>query len=168
MSKNKVEINQKDLKALKKRFDSLEKFDKYLDKELSVTVKESENSAAMAFIANWGQVSGRGNKINSGKTKKGTHYVEMKVLADPKKKGKPIQNYLVFLEFGTRRVFSKARDFRFLRDLGLSDDLIKPFMASPLKRATNLMGKPFFFPALKKAIKNLNKRIEKRLKQITK
>ena len=156
MSKNKVEINKKDLKALQKRFDSLEKFDKYLDKELSVTVKESENSAAMAFNANWGQRTGSGfSSITSGRNKKLSHYVEAE------------KKYMPFLEWGTRRKFSPS-NLTPLDDLGIPRSYAKQFMAQPLKKETNIPGKPYFFPALKKAIKNLNKRIEKRLNQITK
>lgn len=156
MSKNKVEINQKDLKALQKRFDSLEKFDKYLDKELSVTVKESENSAAMAFTANWGNPTGQGRaSINSGKNKRLSHYVRAE------------KSYMPFLEWGTRRLFNPS-NLRFLDDLGIPRSYAKQFMATPLKKETNIPARPYFFPALKKAIKNLNKRIEKRLKQITK
>ena len=156
MSKNKVEINKKDLKALQKRFDSLEKFDKYLDKELSVTVKESENSAAMAFNANWGQRTGSGfSSITSGRNKKLSHYVEAE------------KKYMPFLEWGTRRLFNPS-NLRFLDDLGIPRSYAKSFMASPLKKETNIPARPYFFPARKRAIKNLNKRIEKRLKQITK
>lgn len=156
MNKNKVQINQKDLKTLQKRFDRLEDFDKFLDKALSVTVKKAENEAANRFTQQWNQPTGQGRaSITSGKTKKLGHYVKAQKM------------YMAYLEWGTRRQF-KPGNLRPMLELGIPKSYAAQFKASPLKKATNIPSRPYFFPSIQKAIKDMNKELKKQLDKITK
>ena len=156
MSKNKVEINKKDLKALQSKFKDLNKFDKYLDKEISVMAAKSRAEAVERYTAQWGTSTGNlRNAIRAGRKKLLHHYIKIGV------------KYAAYLEWGTRRKF-KPGNLKLLDELGIPRSYAAQWKASPLKRMTNIEGRPYFFPSIKNQIKEMNKRLKKRLQKITK
>jgi len=73
-------------------------------------------------------------------------------------------NYAPFIEFGTRYKKIELDD---LKELGLPVSYASQFKASPLKKATNISAKPFFFPSIRIEFRALLNRLEKRIKDLT-
>lgn len=70
------------------------------------------------------------------------------------------QNYAPFIEFGTRYKKIELED---LKALGLPVQYAAQFKASPLKKATNITAKPFFFPSVRFGMQKLLLSLRKRL-----
>ena len=104
----------------------------------------------------WGNPTGAlRSSIRAGRKKLLHHYIKIGV------------KYAPYLEWGTRRKFNPG-NLKTLDELGIPRSYAAKFKASPLKRMTNIEGRPYFFPSIKNQIKEMNKRLKRRLQKITK
>lgn len=148
-----VKINDKDLKKLMAKFGEFEGFDKEVDKEMRVAVLKGENDAAKRFTSNFGQLTGSGrSSITSGRGRIG-YYIAA------------VAKYMPFLEWGTRNKFHKG-NFKDMLALGIPESYAAQFKAVPLKKATNIEGKPYFFPAVKNSFAEMIQRLRSKLKRM--
>lgn len=148
-----VKIDNKNLNKLMAKFNEFEGMEKEIDQEMRKAVIHAENGAAKRFTQNFSQLSGSGrSSITSGKTK-GGYYVAA------------IAKYMPFLEWGTRNRFHKG-NFRDMLKLGIPESYAQQFKAVPLKKATNIEGKPYFFPAVKDAFAQMMQNLRNRVKRM--
>lgn len=147
-----VKIDNKDIRELQQKIKKLAQIDKSgLGNEIGKTAAFINYKAERALAAaNFDQSKGgliQGQDFGYDKASK-TATIEN------------TQNYAPFIEFGTRYKKIELED---LKALGLPVQYAAQFKASPLKKATNITAKPFFFPSVRFGMQKLLLSLRKRL-----
>lgn len=147
-----VKVDKKDLRLLTSKLENFKDFNKKVDLRLRVSSQKTANEAASKTPANDSHLR---LSIRANKQKKSVYDVIVGA------------TYGAFIEWGTRHKFSKS-SLKDMRDLGIPSSYAEQFKSTPLKRATNLTAKPYFFPAVRKNWKKTLKLLEKDIKNIVK
>jgi len=142
-----AQINQKDLRLLKKKIKSLKEYSgQELSNEIGKTGFAIERRSKRKVPVDTGGLKQSIKTFHSGKKA----FVEA---------GK---NYAPYIEFGTG---SKV-DLTDMKALGIPDSYAKQFKGRGIKNI-NLPARPFLFPSARTEFLNLLKRITKKLKELT-
>lgn len=147
-----VKVDKQDLKALTSKLENFEAFNKMVDLRLRVNAQTTANEAARNTPVNDSNLR---LSIRAAKQKKSVYEVIVGAV------------YGMYVEWGTRHKFSKS-NLKDMRALGIPDSYAEQFKATPLKRATNLKARPYFFPAVRKNWEKTLKVLAKDIKNIIK
>ena len=147
-----IELDKKDYKDLISKIENLDAYNNIVDTRLKVAAQAAANEA------------GRNAPVNDGIIKKGIFSEKIKKLIYKVVSNAP---YSPFVEWGTRHKFSSS-NLSDMRALGIPDSYAAQFKATPLKKATNLSARPFFFPAIRNNWEKALKQIEKDIRKIIK
>ena len=148
----KITIDQKDLKALTSKLENFEAFNKMVDLRLRVNSQNTANEAARNTPVSDSHLR---LSIRANKQKPSVYDVIVGAV------------YGMYIEWGTRYKFNKS-NLKDMRALGIPDSYAEQFKATPLKRATNLSARPYFFPAVRKNWEKTLKILAKDIKNIIK
>lgn len=148
-----VKIDAKGLNDLKSKINKLQELDrKVLSNEIARSAYTIDKKAKAAL------------KSANFSHSKGGLLQHQDVTVDKAKKQAVIfngQKYAPFIEFGTRFKKIKLDD---MVALGIPKKYAEQFKASPLKKATNITAKPFFFPSVRYGFNILLDRLNKQIK----
>lgn len=147
-----VKVDEKSLKKLGLKLDEFKRFKVAFDRILKTESQHTANEAASNTPVKDSHLR---LGIFSKKVKKLTYEVVSKA------------PYSAFIEWGTRHKFSKS-NLKDMKYLGIPNSYAAKFKATPLKRATNLSARPFFFKSARKHFDIINKKAKKSIERIIK
>ncbi len=134
------------------KLENFEAFNKMVDLRLRVNAQTTANEAARNTPVNDSNLR---LSIRANKRKKSVYDVIVGAI------------YGAYIEWGTRHKFNKS-NLKDMRALGIPDSYAAQFKATPLKKATNLKARPYFFPSVRKNWEKTLKQLSKDIQNIIK
>ena len=147
-----VKVDKKSLKKLGLKLDEFGRFSVAIDRILRTEAQHAANEAARNAPVNDAHLR---LSISAQRIKKGVYEITSRA------------PYSAFIEWGTRHKFSKS-NLKDMKYLGIPNSYAAQFKATPLKRATNLKARPFFFNSVRKHFDKIKIKSKKSIQRIIK